>query len=323
MTAKSPLEQGIKKTKIRIVGVGGAGGNAVSHMSKWNVRGVELIAVNCDIVDLKKINADKKIQIGKNLTQGLGAGMKPEVGRKAAEEGREEITEALKESDIVFVVAGMGGGTGTLSAGVVADIAKTIGALTIGIVILPFAFEGQYRMRLAKQGLADLKQKVDAIIVIPNDKIINKNYKEQTVQEAFSLSDDILRQAVQGISDLIVVPGLINLDFADIKAIMQNSGPVLFGVGQGRGEKRVEEAVDMALNSPFLNANIKGATGLLFNISGGDDLSIEDVKETARLVTQSISPQAKIVFGAIQDSKSHKDGTIKLTVIATGVEQND
>jgi cell division protein FtsZ len=323
MTAKSPLEQGIKKTKIRIVGVGGAGGNAVSHMSKWNVRGVELIAVNCDIVDLKKINADKKIQIGKNLTQGLGAGMKPEVGRKAAEEGREEITEALKDSDIVFVVSGMGGGTGTLSAGVVADISKTIGALTIGIVILPFAFEGQYRMRLAKQGLADLKQKVDAIIVIPNDKIINKNYREQTVQEAFSLSDDILRQAVQGISDLIVVPGLINLDFADIKAIMQNSGPVLFGVGQGRGEKRVEEAVDMALNSPFLNANIKGATGLLFNISGGDDLSIEDVKETARLVTQSISPQAKIVFGAIQDSKGHKDGTIKLTVIATGVEQND
>ncbi|MFA5165728.1 MAG: cell division protein FtsZ [Candidatus Paceibacterota bacterium] len=323
MTAKNPLEQGIKKTKIRIVGVGGAGGNAVSHMAKWNVRGVELIAVNCDIVDLKKIDADKKIQIGKNLTQGLGAGMKPEVGRKAAEEGREEISEALKDSDIVFVAAGMGGGTGTLSAGVVAEIAKAMGALTIGIVILPFVFEGQYRMRLAKQGLADLKQKVDAIIVIPNDKIINRNYKEQTVQEAFSLSDDILRQAVQGISDLIVVPGLINLDFADIKAIMQNSGPVLFGVGQGRGEKRVEEAVDMALNSPFLNASIKGATGLLFNISGGDDLSIEDVKETAKLVTQSISPQAKIVFGAIQDGKAYKDGTIKLTVIATGVEQND
>lgn len=317
------VPEGIKRTKIRIVGVGGAGCNAISRMFKWNIRGVDLIAVNCDVTDLKKVNAHKKLQIGKTLTQGLGAGMKPEVGRKAAEENRSEIAQTLSDSDIVFVAAGMGGGTGTLASGVIAEVAKAMGALTIAVVVLPFAWEGQHRIRIAKQGLNDLRSKVDAIIVIPNDKIIDHNKKDQTVQDAFFASDEILRQAVQGISDLIVVPGLINLDFADIKAIMQNSGPVLFGVGQGRGEKRVEEAVNAALNSPFINASIKGATGLLFNISGGSDFSIEDVREVANLITQNINQDAKIVFGAIQDDKDFKDGTIKLTVIATGVQQND
>lgn len=308
------------KTKIKIVGVGGAGCNAISHMAKWNVKGIELIALNSDIADLKKTNADKKIQIGRELTKGLGAGMKPDIGKKAAEESRDEIMEALAGADIVFVAAGMGGGTGTLAAGVVAEIAKQSKALTIGVVVLPFSFEGQHRNRLAKSGLNDLKSKVDAIIVIPNDKIIKKEDKEQTVQEAFATSDDILRQAVQGISDLIVVPGLINLDFADIKSIMLNSGPVLFGVGEGRGDNRVEEAVNMALNSPFINASIHGATGLLFNISGGDDLSLMDIQDVANLITKNVSSGAKIVFGAIQDNKMYKDGTIKITVIATGVE---
>lgn len=320
---KNDIREGVKKTKIRIIGVGGAGCNAISRMAKCGIRGVDLISINCDVADLKKIDCDKKIQIGKELTKGLGAGMKPEIGRKAAEENKSEIIEALKDSDIVFVTAGLGGGTGTYASGVVAEIAKEIGALTIAIVVLPFSFEGQQRLRIAKLGLADLKTKVDAIIVIPNDKIIGQVDKEKTVLSAFWASDEILRQAVQGISDLIVIPGLINLDFADIKAIMKNSGPVLFGVGEGMGERRVEEAVNAALNSPFLNASIKGATGLLFNISGGNDLSLEEVREAAQMITQNINSQAKIVFGAIQDEGKFKQGKVKITVIATGVEQND
>lgn len=310
-------------TKIRIVGVGGAGCNAISRMSKCNIQGVDLIAINCDITDLKKIKADQKIQIGKELTQGFGAGMKPEIGRKSAVEDKLQIEESLKGSDIIFIAAGMGGGTGTFASSVVADVAKKTGALTIAVVFMPFSFEGQQRMKIAKAGLAELKEVVDAIITIPNDKIIGKLKEDQTVQEAFWASDEILRQAVQGISDLIVLPGLINLDFADIKSIMENSGPVLFGVGIGRGEKKIEEALDLALNSPFINNSIKGAKGLLFNISGGDDLTLEEVKTAAEMIKDNADRNAKIVFGAIQDNNMFKDGTVKITIIATGVNQNE
>ena len=310
-------------TKIRIIGVGGAGCNAISRMAKCNIKGVDLIAINCDAADLKKIQADKKIQIGKKLTQGFGAGMKPEVGRRAAQEDKEEIIQALSESDIVFVVSGLGGGTGTFGSSVVAEIAKGLGALTIAVVVLPFSFEGQQRSRIAKTGLTELKERVDAIITIPNDKIVTQLKDDETVLGAFWASDEILRQAVQGISDLIVVPGLINLDFADIKSVMENSGPVLFGVGQGRGEKRIEEALNAALNSPFLNSSLKGAKGLLFNISGGDDLSLSEVKEAADIITKNAEKNAKIIFGVIQDSAVYKNGTVKITVIATGLGGNE
>lgn len=311
----------MSQTRIRIVGIGGAGCNAISRMSKCNIKGVDLIAINCDISDLKKITADRKIQIGNELTKGFGAGMKPEVGRKSAIENKEQITASLKGSDIIFIVSGMGGGTGTFASSVVADIAKKAGALTIAVVFMPFSFEGQQRSKIAKAGLEELRANVDAIITIPNDKITKQLKEDETVSSAFWASDEILRQAVQGISDLIVLPGLINLDFADIKSIMENSGPVLFGVGVGRGEKKIEEALNAALNSQFIDSSIKGAKGLLFNISGGDDLTLDEVKYAAEKIKETADKNAKIVFGAIQDGEMFKEGTVKITIIATGVDE--
>ncbi len=303
--------------RIRVVGVGGSGKNAVNHMVSSKVKGVEFIAINSDAQDLHHSLAKRKIHIGKNLTRGLGAGGNPDMGRRAAEETREEIANAIKGSDMVFITGGMGGGTGTGSAPVVAKIARESGALTVGVVTKPFLFEGQERMRLALQGIEELKQEVDALITIPNDRLLAIVDKETTVQSAFEQCDNVLKQAVEGISDLITMPGIINVDFADIRSVMENAGSALMGVGISSGEKRAEEAARAAINSPLLEISITGAKGVLFAIAGGDDLGMLEVQDAARVITESIDPQARVIFGAIKDEKLKKN-EIKVTVIATG-----
>jgi len=303
--------------RIRVVGVGGSGGNAINHMLNSKVEGVDFIAINTDSQDLHHSKAKKKIHIGKNLTRGLGTGMNPELGKRAAEETREEIHEALKGSDMVFVTGGMGGGTGTGAAPVVAQIAKEAGALTIGVVTRPFSFEGMQRARLAEQGIANLKREVDAIIEIPNDKLLSLVSKETNVKDAFAICDDILKEAVIGISDLITTPGIINVDFADIRAVMESAGSALMGIGQAGGEGRATKAAQEAINSPLLDIDINGATGVLFAISGGDDLTMLEIQEAAGVITKSVDSNARIIFGTIED-KSLKKGFIKVTVIATG-----
>ncbi len=303
--------------RIRVVGVGGSGKNAVNHMVSSKVKGVEFIAINSDAQDLHHSLAKKKIHIGKNLTRGLGAGGNPDVGRRAAEETREEINNSIKGSDMVFITGGMGGGTGTGCAPVVAKIARDSGALTVGVVTKPFLFEGQERMRLALQGIEELKQEVDALIIVPNDRLLAIVDKETTVNSAFEQCDNILKQAVEGISDLITMPGIINVDFADIRSVMENAGSALMGVGISSGEKRAEEAAQMAINSPLLEVSITGAKGVLFAIAGGEDLGMLEIQDAARVITESIDPQARVIFGAIRDEKLKKN-ELKVTVIATG-----
>jgi len=303
--------------RIRVVGVGGSGKNAVNHMVSSKVRGVEFIAINSDAQDLHHSLAKKKIHIGKNLTRGLGAGGNPEMGRRAAEETREEINNSIKGSDMIFITGGMGGGTGTGSAPVVAKIARESGALTVGVVTKPFLFEGQERMRLALAGIEELKQEVDALIIIPNDRLLAIVDKETTVQNAFEQCDNILKQAVEGISNLITMPGIINVDFADIRSVMENAGSALMGVGISSGEKRAEEAAKAAINSPLLEVSITGAKGVLFAIAGGEDLGMLEIQDAARVITESIDPQARVIFGAIKDEKLKKN-ELKVTVIATG-----
>jgi len=303
--------------RIRVVGVGGSGKNAVNHMVSSKVKGVEFIAINSDAQDLHHSLAKRKIHIGKNLTRGLGAGGNPDMGRRAAEETREEIANAIKGSDMVFITGGMGGGTGTGSAPVVAKIARECGALTVGVVTKPFLFEGQERMRLALQGIEELKQEVDALITIPNDRLLAIVDKETTVRSAFEQCDNILKQAVEGISDLITMPGIINVDFADIRSVMENAGSALMGVGISSGEKRAEEAARAAINSPLLEVSITGAKGVLFAIAGGEDLGMLEIQDSARIITESIDPQARVIFGAIRDEKLKKN-ELKVTVIATG-----
>ncbi len=303
--------------RIRVVGVGGSGKNAVNHMVSSKVKGVEFIAINSDAQDLHHSLAKRKIHIGKNLTRGLGAGGNPDMGRRAAEETREEIANAIKGSDMVFITGGMGGGTGTGSAPVVAKIARESGALTVGVVTKPFLFEGQERMRLALQGIDELKQEVDALITIPNDRLLAIVDKETTVRSAFEMCDNVLKQAVEGISDLITTPGIINVDFADIRSVMENAGSALMGVGVSSGEKRAEEAARAAINSPLLEVSITGAKGVLFAIAGGDDLGMLEIQDAARIITESIDPQARVIFGAIKDDKLKKN-ELKVTVIATG-----
>jgi cell division protein FtsZ len=309
--------------RIRVVGVGGSGKNAVNHMVSSKVRGVEFIAINSDAQDLHHSLAKKKIHIGKNLTRGLGAGGNPEMGRRAAEETREEINNSIKGSDMIFITGGMGGGTGTGSAPVVAKIARESGALTVGVVTKPFLFEGQERMRLALAGIEELKQEVDALIIIPNDRLLAIVDKDTTVQSAFQQCDNILKQAVEGISDLITMPGIINVDFADIRSVMENAGSALMGVGISSGEKRAEEAAKAAINSPLLEVSITGAKGVLFAIAGGEDLGMLEIQDAARVITESIDPQARVIFGAIKDEKLKKN-ELKVTVIATGFpEESD
>ncbi|MCA9363907.1 cell division protein FtsZ [Candidatus Kaiserbacteria bacterium] len=308
--------------RIRVIGVGGSGGNAVNHMVSSKVQGVEFIAVNSDAQDLHHSLAKKKINIGKNLTRGLGAGGHPDMGRRAAEETREEIANAIKGSDMVFITGGMGGGTGTGAAPVVAKIARESGALTVGVVTKPFLFEGQERMRLALEGIEELKKEVDALITIPNDRLLAIVDRETSVKNAFAQCDNVLKQAVEGISDLITIPGIINVDFADIRSVMENAGSALMGVGISGGEKRAEEAAQNAINSPLLEVSIAGAKGVLFAIAGGDDLGMLEIQDAARVITESIDPHAKVIFGAIKDDKLKKN-EVKVTVIATGFPELD
>jgi len=307
-------------TKIKVVGVGGAGGNAVNRMFHCQIRGVELAAINCDAQDLQKIKAHQKLRIGKVLTQGLGAGMKPEVGKMSAQESKEEITRLLQGTDMVFIACGLGGGTGTGAAPVVAEIAKSLGALVVAVATMPFSFEGMYRNQLAKTGLDALKEKVDTLLVIPNDKVLLRADKKITLVSAFWACDEVLRQAVQSITDLILFPGIINVDFADIKTIMKNSGPAFFGQGCAKGERKVETAINLAMQSPLLDISLNGARGILFNVSGGDDLSLTEINEAADAITKDADPRARVIFGAVHDKRLQKD-EIKITIIATGFEK--
>lgn len=303
--------------RIKVVGVGGSGANAINHMVTSKVKGVEFIAMNTDSQHLHHSVAGKKVHIGKNLTRGLGTGMNPDVGRKAAEENLEDIQNVLKGADMVFVSCGMGGGTGTGAAPVIARTAKEQGALTIGVVTTPFDFEGHNRMMLAQKGLTELEREVDAIIVIPNDRLLGIIDKQTTATNAFAICDDILRQAVEGISNIITVPGIINVDFADIRTIMQNAGSALMGIGLASGDNRAMEAARNAINSPLLDLSINGAKGVLFTISGGSDMTMFEIQEAAKIITESIDQDAKVIFGAINDDKLKKN-EIKVTVIACG-----
>lgn len=303
--------------RIKVIGVGGSGKNAVNHMVSSKIKGVEFIVMNTDAQDLHHSLAQKKIHIGKNLTRGLGTGMNPEIGRKAAEETKEEVQGVIKGADMVFIAGGMGGGTGTGAAPVVAGIAKEQGALTIGVVTRPFSFEGSHRGRIAESGLEELKKNVDALIIVPNDRILSVADKETTFKTAFMMSDEVLRQAVEGISDLITTPGIINVDFADIRSVLSNSGSALLGIGSSSGENRAQEAALAAINSPLLDLSISGAKGVLFAIAGGADLRMHEINEAAKIITESIDPDARVIFGAIIDEKLKKN-EVKITVIAAG-----
>lgn len=303
--------------RIKVIGVGGSGKNAVNHMVSSKIKGVEFIVMNTDAQDLHHSLAQKKIHIGKNLTRGLGTGMNPEIGRKAAEETKEEIHGVIKGADMVFIAGGMGGGTGTGAAPIVAAIAKEQGALTIGVVTRPFTFEGSHRGRIAEAGLEELRKNVDALIVVPNDRILSVADNETTFKSAFTMSDEVLRQAVEGISDLITTPGIINVDFADIRSVLANAGSALLGIGSSSGENRAQEAALAAINSPLLDLSISGAKGVLFAIAGGADLRMHEINEAARVITESIDPDARVIFGAIIDDKLKKN-EIKITVIAAG-----
>lgn len=304
---------------IKVVGVGGGGSNAISRMVDAGLRGVEFIACNTDAQALQACDADVKIGMGHNLTKGLGAGANPEIGAGAAAESRDEIKEALKGADMVFVTCGEGGGTGTGAAPVIAEIAKQeIGALTVGAVTKPFEFEGKRRMAAAEEGVQKLRGQVDTLIVVPNEKLLHVVERQTTILEAFREADDILRQGVQGVTDLITVPGLINLDFADVRLVMHEAGSALMGVGVGSGENRAVEAARNALTSPLIEEKIDGAKGVLLNITGGEDLGLFEVNEAARLVMETADPNANIVFGAVVDSMMQEE--CRVTVVATGFE---
>ena len=303
--------------RIKVIGIGGSGKGALNHMINSKLQGVDFIAMNTDTQDLHHSLAEKKIHIGKNLTKGLGAGMDPEVGKRSAEETREEVQDVIKGSDMVFIAGGMGGGTCTGAAPVVASIAKSEGILTVGVVTKPFFFEGASRMKIAERGLEELEKEVDALIVIPNDRLLSVIDKNTSVKQAFEMCDEVLKSAVEGISDIIRTAGTINLDFADIKRILKDSGTALMGVGRGTGENRAREAASAAINSPLLDVSIHGAKGVLFAIYGAEDLGMLEVQEAAKIITESVDKDAKIIFGIASDPTLKKD-EVKVTVIATG-----
>lgn len=303
---------------IKVIGVGGGGGNAVNRMIKAGLNGVNFWAMNTDNQVLEMSAAENKIRLGGKLTNGLGAGGDPSVGEKAAEETRDQIVQALDGADMVFITAGMGGGTGTGAAPVVAKIAKELGALTIGVVTKPFSFEGKRRLNQALQGLEKLKETVDALIVIPNDKLIEVVERRTTMKEAFQVVDEVLLRGVQGISDIITVPGLINVDFADVKAVMQSSGSALMGIGRGTGEGRAMEAAKLAINSPLLETSINGASGIIMNVTGGSDMTLHEVTEAAQVIHDAVAEDAIVTFGSVIDDRIQ--GEIQITVIATGFE---
>lgn len=304
--------------KIKVVGVGGGGNNAVNRMIDCGVRGIDFIAVNTDRQALYSSRAEHKLQIGEKLTRGLGAGANPEIGMKAAEENKNEITEALKGADMIFITAGMGGGTGTGATPIIAEVAKELGILTVGVVTKPFTFEGRRRLIHAEKGIEELKSKVDTLVTIPNDRLLQVAEKKTTMVQAFLMADEVLKQGIQGISDLIAVPNLINLDFADVKTIMYNRGIAHMGIGKASGENRSVEAAKQAIKSPLLETSIDGAKAVLLNITGGEDLGLFEVNEAADLIRQAVDQDANIIFGAGVD-ESLKD-EIKITVIATGFD---
>jgi cell division protein FtsZ len=303
---------------IKVLGVGGAGGNAVNRMIETGMAGVEFWVLNTDAQVLQMARTEKRLQIGNKITRGLGAGGNPSIGQKAAEESREEIAAAIEGADMVFITAGMGGGTGTGAAAVVADIARDLGALTVGVVTKPFGFEGRRRLQQANQGLEALKQNVDTLIVIPNDRLLDVVERRTSMQDAFNVADNILLRGVQGISDIITIPGLINVDFADVKAIMHQSGSAIMGIGKGTGEGRALEAARMAVDSPLLETKIDGASGVIFSVTGGADMTLHEVNEAAEIVYDAVDPEANIIFGSVIDDKLH--GEIQITLIATGFE---
>ena len=306
---------------IKVIGVGGAGNNAVNRMVESGIKNVEFIAVNTDRQALLLSKAASKIQIGEKITRGLGAGANPDIGAQAAEESKTEIAEALRGADMVFVTAGMGGGTGTGAAPIVAAAAKEMGILTIGVVTKPFTFEGKKRLSQAERGIESLKGKVDTLVVIPNDKLLQIIDRKTSIVEAFKMADDVLRQGVQGISDLIAIPGLVNLDFADVKTIMLNTGMAHMGIGRASGENRAEDAAKQAVQSPLLETSIEGARGVIINITGGNNLGLHEVNTAAELIQRSVDPEANIIFGAVIDESLDED--IVITVIATGFEKED
>ncbi|NTV44744.1 MAG: cell division protein FtsZ [Candidatus Yonathbacteria bacterium] len=303
--------------RIKVIGVGGSGCNAVNHMMRSEVKDVEFIVMNTDAQHLHQALPKKKVHLGRNLTRGLGSGMNPDIGKRAAEESKEEIMDSVQNADMVFVACGLGGGTGTAASEVVARAAKESGALTVAVVTKPFMFEGTQRTRIAEQGLANLSEAVDALIVVPNDRLLETVDKNTSAKDAFAMCDDILRQAVEGISDLITTPGIINVDFADIRAVMEDAGSALMGIGVATGEKRAEKAALAAINSPLLELSIDGAKGVLFAIAGNDDLTMHEIQDAARVITESADPEAKVIFGTIKDD-SLKKGEVKITVIASG-----
>lgn len=301
---------------IKVIGVGGGGSNAVNRMIDSGLQGVDFLVANTETQALDNSKADIKIQLGEKLTKGLGAGANPQVGEEAAQESREEITKALSGSDMVFVTAGMGGGTGTGAAPIIAECAREMGALTVGVVTKPFTFEGKRRKNQADKGIEMLTSKVDTIIVIPNDKLLQVVDKKTPLNEAFRTADDVLRQGIKGISDLITVPGLINLDFADVKTIMTNQGEALMGIGIGEGENRAVDAAKMAINSPLLETSIEGAKGILLNITGSGDLSLFEINEAAEIISEAADPEANIIFGSVIDE--NLGDRVQITVVATG-----
>ena len=307
--------------KIKVIGIGGGGCNAINSMiSTQQIQGVDFIGVNCDAQALLTCQATTKVQVGEKLTKGLGAGADPEIGRAAAEESKDKIREVLADSDMVFITAGMGGGTGTGGSAIIAEIAKELGALTVAVVTKPFVFEGTRRMMTAENGVSTLKQKVDALIVIPNQRLLDVVDKKMTLVEAFKVADSVLGHGVQGISDLITLPGLINVDFADVKTIMQMAGSALMGIGMGAGENRATTAARTAISSPLLEVSIEGAKGVLFNITGGNDMTMNEVDEAAKVIAQAADPDANIIFGAVVDESMVDQ--VKITVIATGFDEN-
>ena len=303
---------------IKVIGVGGAGNNAVNRMIEANVQGVDFLAANTEVQILDTSKAEKKLQLGEKLTKGLGAGAKPEIGEAAAEESKEEIMKALQGADMVFVTAGMGGGTGTGGAPIVAECAKEMGALTVAVVTKPFIFEGTVRMRNANSGIEYLKEKVDTIIIVPNERLLQALDKKVSIQDAFRMADDVLRQGVQGISDLITVPGVINLDFADVKTIMTDQGEALMGIGTASGENRAVDAAKAAISSPLLERTIDGAKGIIISVTGSDDLGLLEINEAAQIISDAADPDANIIWGTSINSEMGDE--VRITVIATGFE---
>lgn len=319
MPLKKPTIENV--ANIKVIGAGGSGNAALNRMIEAQIKGVQFIAVNTDAQALHYSGAPIKIHIGQNLTRGLGAGMDPAVGQQAAEESREDIYEALKGADMVFVTAGFGGGTGTGSVPVISEIAKEAGALTVAVVTRPFSFEGQQRMTVAEEGLTELADRVDAAVIIPNDRLLQIIDKKTSLMDAFRVVDDVLRQGVQGISDLITQHGMVNVDFADVRAIVEDAGSALMGIGRASGESRAVEAARAAIESPLLDVTIDGARGIVFNITAGHDLRMLEVEEAARIITENADPNAKVIFGAVIDPEQVEEGELKITVVATGFEK--